>query len=252
MFRLTLKEIAAKKLRLVTTAIAVMLGVAFMAGTFVFTATLSNTFDGLVTDAYSGTDAVVRGASDIDAPFGTPTPRLDATLVATLPTSTACRQPRISGYAQLIDAKGDPTAIPVRALHTRRILDRDPAAQPMPPRRGNGPGGPRADRDRSSLGKHRAHRGRQHRDGTDEDRSRSVHRHRNRRLRRRLAGGASAVLFTPADAQGHVTEPGSDSILLVGDTGLTQDELVTRRRRCKPTEALTGAEITAGVEAGHR
>ena len=45
MFHLTLRELGAKKLRLLTTAIAVMLGVAFMAGTMVLTATISKTFD---------------------------------------------------------------------------------------------------------------------------------------------------------------------------------------------------------------
>ena len=67
MFHLTLRELAAKKLRLLTTAIAVMLGVAFMAGTLVLTATISKTFDGLFADGYAGTDAYVRGTSQIDA-----------------------------------------------------------------------------------------------------------------------------------------------------------------------------------------
>ena len=61
MFKLTLKELAGKKLRLITTALAVMLGVAFMAGTLVLTDTIGKSFDGLFAEAYSGMDAYVRG-----------------------------------------------------------------------------------------------------------------------------------------------------------------------------------------------
>ena len=40
-----------------------MLGVAFMAGTLVLTDTMNRTFDGLLSNAYAGTDAYVRGES---------------------------------------------------------------------------------------------------------------------------------------------------------------------------------------------
>jgi putative ABC transport system permease protein len=61
MFRVTLKSLAAKKLRLVLTSIAVVLGVAFMAGTFVLTDTLGSVFDNLFADTNKGVDVVVRG-----------------------------------------------------------------------------------------------------------------------------------------------------------------------------------------------
>ena len=61
MLRTTLKNLAARKLRLLTTSFAVLLGVAFMAGTLVLTDTIGTTFDGLFADANEGTDAVVRG-----------------------------------------------------------------------------------------------------------------------------------------------------------------------------------------------
>ena len=80
MFRLTLKELLAKKLRLLTTALAVMLGVAFMAGTLVLTDTMNRTFDGLLSDAYSGTDAFVRGESELDDSTAA-APRIDASVV---------------------------------------------------------------------------------------------------------------------------------------------------------------------------
>jgi putative ABC transport system permease protein len=57
MFRTTLKTLAARKLRLFTTSFAVLLGVAFMAGTLVLTDTIGKTFDKLFADVNSGTDA---------------------------------------------------------------------------------------------------------------------------------------------------------------------------------------------------
>jgi len=55
MLHVTWKGLLAHKIRLATTAIAVLIGVAFMAGTLVLTATISKTFDGLFTDSYAGT-----------------------------------------------------------------------------------------------------------------------------------------------------------------------------------------------------
>ena len=60
MWRVTIKGLMAKKLRLVLTSIAVVLGVAFMSGTFVLTDTLGSVFDKLFTDATKGVDADVR------------------------------------------------------------------------------------------------------------------------------------------------------------------------------------------------
>lgn len=77
MFTLTLKELAARKLRLLVTAFAVLLGVAFMAGTMVFTDTIGATFDSVLAQADDGVDAYVRVPSEIDLGYGEPGPRLD-------------------------------------------------------------------------------------------------------------------------------------------------------------------------------
>jgi putative ABC transport system permease protein len=66
MFKATLKSIAAHKLRLALTALAVVLGVAFMSGTFVLTDTIKHTFNQLFAQTSAGIDAVVRGV----APYG--------------------------------------------------------------------------------------------------------------------------------------------------------------------------------------
>ncbi|HWE55416.1 MAG TPA: ABC transporter permease [Acidimicrobiales bacterium] len=66
MWRATWKSLLAHKLRLALTALAVVLGVAFMSGTFVLTDTIKHTFSNLFTQAASGESAVVRAV----APYG--------------------------------------------------------------------------------------------------------------------------------------------------------------------------------------
>ena len=70
MWKVTLKGIWAKKVRFLLTGVAVILGVAFVSGTFVLTATISSTFDKLFTEIYQNTDAVVRAKQTFDSNFG--------------------------------------------------------------------------------------------------------------------------------------------------------------------------------------
>ena len=65
MGRVTIEQIFGKKLRLLLTSIAVVLGVAFIAGTLVLTDTLGHVFDDVFSSATKGVDAVVRSR----APF---------------------------------------------------------------------------------------------------------------------------------------------------------------------------------------
>jgi putative ABC transport system permease protein len=67
MGHVTLKNLFAKKFRLVLTSLAVVLGVAFMSGTFVLTDTLGSVFDNLFTTTTKGVDAVVRGREPFKA-----------------------------------------------------------------------------------------------------------------------------------------------------------------------------------------
>ncbi len=61
MFRTTLSSLWSHKRRLISTCIAVILGVAFMAGTLVLTSTINSVFDDLFADVNKSTDATVRG-----------------------------------------------------------------------------------------------------------------------------------------------------------------------------------------------
>ena len=54
MWRVTLKGVVAHRLRYALTALAVLLGVAFIAGSFVLTDTINSTFNGLYDQIYQG------------------------------------------------------------------------------------------------------------------------------------------------------------------------------------------------------
>ena len=60
MWKVTLKGILAHKIRFLLTGVAVILGVSFISGTLVLTATINKTFDGLFANIYANTDAAVR------------------------------------------------------------------------------------------------------------------------------------------------------------------------------------------------
>src|SRR4051795_5007264 len=110
MFRTTLKNLRARKFRLVTTGIAVILGVAFVAGTLVLTATITRSFGNLFSDVFAGTDAQVRAVEpfDVDNGPGTTRPRVDASLVATVAAvpGVAVAEGDTFGYAQIVGKDG--------------------------------------------------------------------------------------------------------------------------------------------------
>ena len=69
MWRVTFTGIRARKWRLLSTGIAIILGVAFIAGTAVLSDVLSRSVNDLVADAYRGIDAVVRSTNAQESPF---------------------------------------------------------------------------------------------------------------------------------------------------------------------------------------
>ena len=70
MFRLAVRSMLAKKRRLFATAMSVMLGIAFLAGTFVFTDTIQRTFDDLFESIYAETDTIVRAGTSVESDMG--------------------------------------------------------------------------------------------------------------------------------------------------------------------------------------
>jgi putative ABC transport system permease protein len=61
MIKIALKGLAGRKVRALLTALAVVIGVSMVSGTFVLTDTMQKAFDGIFTESYEGTDAVVGG-----------------------------------------------------------------------------------------------------------------------------------------------------------------------------------------------
>ena len=73
MWRVTIKGLLAHKLRLALTALAIVLGVTFIAGTFVLTDTLHSTFDNLFGNIYQNVDFQVRGVAQLGTSGGNAT-----------------------------------------------------------------------------------------------------------------------------------------------------------------------------------
>jgi len=113
-WRITLKGVVAHKFRFLLTAVAVLLGVTFMAGTMVFTDTISHTFNGLYSSIYRHTAAVVRARQAYATSSGTERRRIDASVADTvrgLPGVAGVRL-TIEGYAQLVGKDGKPLGNP--------------------------------------------------------------------------------------------------------------------------------------------
>jgi putative ABC transport system permease protein len=66
MRRVALRGLAARKLRSVLTAIAIVLGVAMVSGTLVLTDTIEKAFDSIFSSSYEQTDAVVSGTKLVE------------------------------------------------------------------------------------------------------------------------------------------------------------------------------------------
>ncbi len=103
MRRVALRNLAANRVRLALTVIAVVLGTAFVAGSFVFTDTLHKAFDGVFADVARGVDVQVspehRGAGGVPDSY--------RPLLRGLP-HVAEVTPQVSGPVVLVDAEGDP------------------------------------------------------------------------------------------------------------------------------------------------
>jgi putative ABC transport system permease protein len=248
MWKVTLKGIWAKKVRFLLTGIAVMLGVAFISGTFVLTATISNTFDGLFSDIYQHTDAVVRAKETFSANFGGGRGTISASLLPTVKGANGVDKAdgQVQGLAIIVDKKGDalgsngqgaPTFgfayAPDRELSTIHVVQ------------GHGPRAP----DDVVIDKKSADDAGYKPGDTVPVVTKAG------RNDYHLTGivkfgsadsplGATIAAFTPATASRVIGTPGQfDSIDVKADPGVSQDQVVANIRT-----ALKGAPDTANVE----
>lgn len=110
MLRTAIKGMWAHKLRLTLTALSIILGVAFVVGSYVFTDTIQDGFDKLFGDAFAGVDVQVEAEVLDFAQQGAESfPSFDEGLldqIASVPgVETAV--PSVSGFAQLLDPEGN-------------------------------------------------------------------------------------------------------------------------------------------------
>src|SRR5262252_785510 len=252
MFKITLQSLLVRKRRLVTTALAVILGVAFTAGTLVLTDTMKSIFNDLSAGAYKGTDAVVRATAVFNGPsdMGAQRPNVDASLVPALShvPGVAGAQGTVQGYTRLIGKDGKPIGStgngpPALGFNWSTV----PALNPFHLVAGHAPQAP----DEVAIDKQSAN------DGHLTVGDTTTVLVNGPPLRVRIAGivgfgtadnlaGASVVLFTTPVAQRLVGTPGQfTTINFAADPGVSQQQLVSNLKRVLPpgTEALTGAAI---------
>ena len=108
--RFALKGLFGRKLRTALTAIAVVLGVAMISGTYVLTDSITSAFDSIFTETYRGTDAAITGKSafDLGDSGGSQLPSFDESLlpkVKELPDVEAALG-GVQGDAHLIGKNG--------------------------------------------------------------------------------------------------------------------------------------------------
>ena len=96
MLSLALRGLASRKLRAALTALAIMLGVAMVAGTFMLKGSVDKAFDDIFAEANAGVDVTVQPKSAFDTGFDLPESgaALPQSLVRRWPPSTASRRRR--------------------------------------------------------------------------------------------------------------------------------------------------------------
>ncbi len=133
MLRATLKGVLAHKVRLLLTALAVVLGVGFVAGTYVLTDTLNATFDNLFDEVTQGVDVSVRAQSGFgdDTSFRASRDTVPQELRAVVAAVDGVRSAdgALVGYAQYVDKEGNAIATggaPTLGVNWTDVADLNP------------------------------------------------------------------------------------------------------------------------------
>ncbi|HEX5944633.1 MAG TPA: ABC transporter permease [Acidimicrobiales bacterium] len=251
MLKVSLRTLLAHKWRLLTTFLAVALGVAFMGGVLVLTDTMNRTFDDLFADVYRDTDAVVRSQQTVSSDFGDIRAQVDASLLDEVAAAdgVAGVDGTVSGYARIIDKQGEPLGDPAMGAPTfgSNWTEND-ALNPFDLTDGRAP---------TSDGEVVIDRGAakdtgydvgdtipvQTRDTVDEYELVGIVRFGTTDS----PGGSTNVFWNTAEAQRLVGEPDLfAAIAVVGDDGVSQDDLAAAINDALPDDA--GVEVVTGVE----
>jgi putative ABC transport system permease protein len=247
MFKLTMRGLWARKRRLAGTFIAVTLGVAFLAGTQILGDTMRGSFDNLFTDAYSGTDAVVRNSTDVSS-GGSQRGSIPASVLDTVKGVPGVKvaEPDVGGSAVLIDKKGD--AVTGQGPRLAGNWVDDPVLNAWTIAKGHKPEGPgQVVIDKGSADDAHLHVGDRTTILVPDKVPVTIVGIAKFRGEDRL-GGASFVGMTLDDAQRYLVR-GADRISGVtvrADPGVSQDEIVGRISKVLPAgvEAIGGKDLT--------
>jgi putative ABC transport system permease protein len=257
MLSVIMHGLLARKFRLVATALAVTLGVAFMAGTLVLTDTFGQTFNDLSAGVYKGTDAVVRATSAFTGPqfTGEQRPFVDASLVGTLSRvpGVAAAEGSAYGYTRLIGKNGKALGNPANGAPTLGgNWNQVATLNPWHLLAGHAPQGP----GQVVIDKKSATDGHL---GVGDFTTVLVLGPPQRVQVVGIIGfgaadspaGASVVLFTTPVAQRLVAAPGKyTSIFFVAKPGISQQQVVSNLRQALPhgLEAITGATMISETQ----
>jgi putative ABC transport system permease protein len=258
-FGVAVKGLLAHKVRLATTMLSIILGVALMAGTLVLTDTVGTTFDDLYADINRGTDAIVRAPGAVADHGGGQRGPVPEALLATVRSADGVQAAggTVEGYAQFVGKNGKAVGDPGHGAPTLG-MNWPAAGVPNPfnlvtghePRTAGEVVMDKASADKGGF--------------AVGDPVTVLTRDAPRQLT--VAGitrfgtvdsplGASIALFDTATAQALVGRPGElTAITVVGRPGHTQEELAASLRRTLPAgvDTVTGAAATAEQQSSMR
>jgi putative ABC transport system permease protein len=254
MFKTTLKNLVARKFRLVTTGFAVLLGVAFMAGTLVLTSTVSSTFNNLFSDVFKGTDAYVRAVEPFKGDQqggGNTRPRIEASILDTVSKAPGVKvaEGSIFGFAQVIGTDGKAIGDPGQGAPTfGGNWSTTPGLNSYHLIQGTAP----AADDQVVIDNHSAKTGKLHVGDQTKILTKAgaipVHIVGIAKFGKYdSAGGSTTVSFTMAAAQKYIAEPGKfDGVAVVARPGVSQAEVRADIAKVLPKgmESITGAKLT--------
>ncbi len=257
MFLLAVKMTLARTGRLVLTSLAVILGTAFLSGTFVFRDTINQTFDRLFADVFRDVNAYVRSTTFLELDFGgeqraaTPVSVLETVRgVAGVTSATG----DIQAFARVIGKDGEPLGSEGNGPPTFGGIASSDSAGLWSITEGRLPVGP----NEVVLDKATADNG----EFVIGDNVRVVAVRGTREFTLvgiasygdiSSPGGATFALFDQPTASEFLLQPGFvDAILVEGDDSVSDEVLAQRINAALSAdlklETLTGAEITAEVQ----
>ncbi len=104
MSKLSLRGLAARKLRTALTAVAVLLGVAMIAGTYIETDQIRRAFDDITSDSVAKLDVVVSRDEEFTASFGSDLPTISADLLGTVRTvdGVEAAEPELAALGNIV------------------------------------------------------------------------------------------------------------------------------------------------------